>query len=705
MLDTESSQPAGLMSRPMTNVNGILPVMNNATMEAVAEARARAENVNNSTIVQSLAAHVRRCWTEAYQAKQQTIEPRMLQSIRQRRGEYDPEVLAEIQKQGGTEVYMMLTSGKFRAATAWLRDTLLGVKDEKPWTVDATIEPSLSPADIQAAQQQAAEEAMAIEEMVGQPVIGPDAMRGLIQKSSGRMIANLRETAKKRVARMESKMEDQLQEGRFYDSFAQFLDDITTFPSAILKGPVIRNKPVLKWKQTATGEYEPDVTTALVKEWDRVDPFMIYPSPNSAGVHDGYLIERHRLRRIDLEALKGVEGYKSEAIDEVLKTYGRGGLHEWLSVDTEKAQAEGKDTLAVTSNSEGLIDALQFWGTVQGQWLIDWGMDKESVPEATKEYNCEIWLIGSWVIKAVLNYDPFGRKPYFKTSYEEIPGAFWGNSVADLIRDCQTVCNAAARSLVNNMALASGPQVTVNVSRLPSGEDVTEMYPWKIWQFTSDPYASTAPAIDFFQPNIMAAELMGIYERFSVLADEYSSIPKYITGDSSPGGAGRTASGLSMLMGNAGKGIKQVISNIDQYVLKPAIERLYYYNMRYEKDPELKGDVQIVARGANSLVVKEQAQVRRNEFLQIALNSEKAGAIIGDEGVAALLREGAKSLDMDVDQIVPSKEVLRGRMVQLQQQQMAQQQLQQQQGPVTGSGQSLQNGAPITDNFSPARQG
>jgi hypothetical protein len=84
-----------------------------------------------------------------------------------------------------------------------------------------------------------------------------------------------------------------------------------------------------------------------------------------------------------------------------------------------------------------------------------------------------------------LNYDPLGRKPYYLTSFEKVPGRIDGNGVADLCMDAQNMCNAAARALANNMGISSGPQVGVNVSRLPAGEDITQMYPWKIWQFKS----------------------------------------------------------------------------------------------------------------------------------------------------------------------------------------------------------------------------
>jgi hypothetical protein len=154
-----------------------------------------------------------------------------------------------------------------------------------------------------------------------------------------------------------------------------------------------------------------------------------------------------------------------------------------------------------------------------------------------------------------------------------------------------------------------------------------------------------------------------------------------------------------MLMGNAGKAIKQVIANIDLGVMTPMLERLYDHNMQYSEDAELKGDVQIVARGASSLVNKDNAQVRRNEFLAATANPIDM-SIVGVQGRAAILREVAKTLDMDVDKVVPS-------MTKMQQQMAAQQAMQQpQQGtpakPASmAGGQSLQDGTSATDNFSP----
>ena len=676
------------------------------SLKAMAEERAAAQQANSQPVVQALNGYIRKQWMSSMMAKQMTSEIKMLKSVRARRGEYDPDKLAQLREQGSSTIYMMITSNKCRAASSWLRDTLVTASDDKPWTIEPTALPDLPPNEVEGilAQAQAEVEQLYLN---GTPPTDQQVRERLLEMKD-MALSHLKDLAKRTAERMEVKMEDQLQEGNWSKAFSEFLDDITTFPSAFIKGPIIRKRPKLKWVPTQDGQYTLDQTEELVMEWERVDPFNIYPSADASDVNQGDLIERHKLSRADLQAMIGVEGYSEGAIRAVLETYGKGGLRDWIYVDMNKAAAEGKSTMGVQQNPSKLIDALQFWGNVQGQLLLDWGMSQEEVPDPLAEYPVEAWIIADWVIKAVINPDPLGRRPYYKASYEEVPGAYWGNSVADLCRDAQDVCNATARALVNNMSIASGPQVVYNIDRLPQGENITQMYPWKVWQVTSDPLNGSAPPMQFFQPSSLSQELMAVFEKFSILADEYTGIPRYMTGDSPAGGAGRTASGMSMLMSNAGKAIKQVVANIDGNVISPVIERLYYYNMRYGTDPDLKGDVNIVARGAVSLIVKEQAQVRQNQFLQIALTSPFAQQIIGVEGVAELLRQGAKTLDMNPDRIVPPVEIIKQRMAQAQAAQIAQQQqLAQATGqaeaggtpPNPGPGAQLQNGAPVTNNF------
>lgn len=671
------------------------------------EARAEAQKANSQPVVQALAGYIRKKWMSAMMAKQMTSEIKMLKSVRARRGEYDPDKLAQLREQGSSTIYMMLTSNKCRAASSWLKDTLVTSTEDKPWTISPSPMPELPPNQVQGIMEQAQGEVEALY-MQGTPPTDQQVRERLLEMKDMAM-SHMQDIAKRTAERMELKMSDQLFEGNWNKAFSEFLDDITTFPSAIMKGPVVRKRPKLKWVPGPNGTYDMSVVDELALEWERVDPFNLYPAADMSDIEDGAIIERHKLSRADLQAMIGVEGYSEDAIRGVLEEYGKGGLRDWIYVDMNKAAAEGKSTMGVQQNPSELIDALQYWGSVQGQLLRDWGMTEEEIPDPLMDYPIEGWVVGHWVIKAAVNPDPMGRKPYFKASYEEVPGAFWGNSVADLCRDTQDICNAAARSLVNNLSIASGPQVVYNIDRLPQGENITQLYPWKVWQVTSDPLAGSAPPMQFYQPNSLAAELMAVYEKFATLADEYTGIPRYMTGDSPAGGAGRTASGMSMLMTNAGKSIKQVIANIDATVIKPAIDRLYFYNMRYGTDPDLKGDINVRAKGAASLVQKEQAQVRQNQFLQIALQSPIVQQVVGMEGIAELLRQSAKTLDLNPDLIVPRVEVIKQRMINEQAMQQQQMQAAQTGGQVQAGGSApaprpgaqLQNGAPVTNSFAP----
>jgi hypothetical protein len=653
----------------MQPMMALMPAKSVADMEA--EAKSRSDELQNQEYIQGLAAHARTRWEEARDAKQD-LEERMLECVRQRNGEYDPDVRAEIEEQGGSDIFVQLTSVKCRAATSWLRDTLLGTGNDKPWAIEATPQPELPEEVLQSLQAQLSTEIMSVMQQTGQ-MPSEEELRQIALSMKDEAMNLSKEEAAERVKRMELKMEDQLLEGGWYKAFNEFIDDIVTFPFAALKGPVKRRRKVMKWQDGGLVPAE-----EIRNEWERVDPFNLYWAPWAWDINDGYVIERHRMTREDLQSLIGVPGYNEDAIRTVLADFGSGMTGDWLWVDSAKADVEGK-SVSKAVHTDDLIDALQLWDSVEGKLLLEWGVDESDIEDPSMNYPCEVWLVNNTVIRAVLNYDPLARKPYYLTSYESKPGSVDGKGVTDLCRDSQAMVNATARALANNMGISSGPQVGVNISRLPTGEDISDMHPWKIWQFQSSEFNDGSPPLSFFQPNSNANELMAVFEKFSERADEDTMIPKYMTGGHTPG-ASRTSSGLSMLISNAGKGIKQVINNIDQNVIIPAIERLYHDNLRYSEDPDLVGDVNINARGASSLVVKEAEAIRRNEFLQLVLNSPVAQQIVGMDGAAELLREAATNLNTNPDRIVPDRQ----RMTQMQQQQQIIQQLQQQLAMMTG---------------------
>jgi hypothetical protein len=606
-----------------------------------------------------LARHVMFAWREAcaYKGIEHTQE--LLRCDRQRKGVYEPEVAASIKKGGGSDIYMMLSDIKARAASSWIKDVIASA-GERPYDLKPSSAPSIEPEMMKNITEFVMLEAQSfIEE--GQ--VHPEAMRARVEEIRDRVMMRLREEAQQSADRMSGVIGDQLKEGNFKDALDAFIDDFVTYPTAILKGPVVRKRPSLAWGPGA----RPIVSERMVRETYRVSPYDIFPSPSSDGPNDGYIIERHRLTISELQGKIGLPGYNAGEIAAAISKYSRTGIKYNEQGDYDRAQLENKNSYGFFADQK--METLEYWGPVRGSDLKSWGFKGKL--DDFRVYEVNAWLVGNHVIRAVMNPDPLGRRPYHTASWRRIAGSFWGESLMKIVRDVQRICNNAARALCDNMSIASGPQVDVAVDRLPDGYEITDLYPWKIHQSTSDRTGGGQPAVRFYQPSMHAEPLLNVYGTFMRQADEVTGIPNYIYGSAQASGAGRTASGLAMLMDNAAKGIKMAIGVVDR-AISGVVLQLYTHNMLYHPDPFIKGDFALVPRGALGVLVKEQLRQARNEFMAATANPIDL-EIMGIEGRAYLLRERAEDLQLNTDRIVPSIETVLSRQRE-KAQQMAEQQ-------------------------------
>ncbi len=601
----------------------------------------------NQPVITALSAIVSKGWEAARNAKTSN-EREMLMSKRMLKGEYEPDKLAKIKAMGGSSIFMRLADEKSTAAKAWIIDILLPADDE-PFGVDPTPVPDLPMTQQEEIRRNVV---MQFQQDIQTGVINIAEIQSKIKMIEANVQTQLRDAAKQVDASVEKKIKDVIVESNWREALKDFIEDLVDYKAGILKGPIFRRKPGI----TRGPDGEPKSVDKICMEFEAVNPFNVYPSPSSKDVNDGYFIEKHSLRRKDLVAMKGVKGYDSQAIDMVLRDYGQGGLKRWLyeTSQNELDRLSGRENADL--DPDGTIDALQYWGSVQGLALVEHGIDPQRMPDMFAEYEVEVWQIGRYVIKCVINENPMGTRPYYKASFREKNGQFWGDGLTDLIRDICDMCNAAARNLVNNMGICSGPQIGVDKGAMPPGETLTTITPLKIWQFDmAEVQNGTRPPIWFFQPKSMVSELIKVYEFYSNEADNKSGIPKYSYGQSGGGGAVSTATGFSMMMSNASKNIKLVISNIDK-VISASIRAVHQHLLLYDPDPILRaGDVKLIAKGSSSLIAKEQQQIRRNEALQIILHPMVLQTI-GQDGLAKFLRTFFQGLDMGSEGIVPSED-------------------------------------------------
>lgn len=572
---------------------------------------------------------------------------RLLQSLRTFNGQYDQSQLMEIRRFGGSEIYARVIAQKCRAASSLLRDIYLS--QDRPWAVRPPANPTVPPEVVQSIQMLMQQESQMVAQSMGRPPKGGDQEKRRIA-----LMDSAEDAAKKKASKQaresEGRIEDMLRDGGFYHALAECLVDLPIFPFSILKGPVVKVIPTVTW---APGGGKPTITMKPKLTWNRVSPFDFWMTPGVADVENAEVIEKLHIVRAEANDLLDLPGYNHDEIRAVLEEYGRGGLYDgWDSTDAERATLESRENPAW--NRSAMLTMFEYNGNVQGRVLQDYGL---AVPDDLRDYSVQCWVIGNHVIKCHLNPSPRQRHPYFLTSFEKVPGTPVGNSLTDLLADVQQAANATLRALVNNIAISSGPQVVIHDDVMSPDETGDQLFPWKRWHLRSDPIGTNAKApIEFFQPTSNSQALMQNYNEFVSIADEVSAIPKYVGGSGSNGsGAGRTASGLAMLMGNAAKILQTVSANIDRDQIEPALANLSDLILLTDTTGLLSGEEKISVLGVNVAVQRETIRQRQIEFLQATMNPSDM-KIMGLKGRSTVLRAISTTIGLDGDAVVPSEE-------------------------------------------------
>ena len=653
---TAQPQP-GQSGRPLVRALGL-----QALLQRDAEKPPEARSIDETSSLSALAGHVRAAWGRNKLSKMK-IDLKLLQCLRARRGVYSAAEVAAIQSasQGGMNiVWADLTETKCRAASAWIREIVLPV-GEQPWGIDPTPMPdlpkSMQDAIVQKAMQQA-QQVMQQTAQAGGGALSRDEFKALAVQIGDKLRDDAEEAitklAKQRAARMELQIADRLAEGDYEAAMDQFVEDFVTYPAAILKGPIYKRKKTLEW---AAG-FKPKVANNPHQSWERVSPFDCYPAPSARSPQQGDFIERIRFRRDELHDYKGLPEWKDEQIDLALRDYSNGHLEGWLWTEAERQRLE-QETLYMWLSPPGVIDALNYWGSVPGWKLMSWGvMSRSGMPiEETAEYECNVVVCGRYILYAALNPNPLSERPYRKACYDEVPGAFWGRSIPDLAATSQKMCNGLACAMADNFAMASGPMVWVHADRFADGEDTQSIYPWRLWQLKSDPTQGVNPGIGFFQADDNSAGLLQAYDKWELKADDATGIPRYTYGNERAGGSADTATGLSMLMNNAAKGLRRAISNIDLNVISRTINDTFVNEMLYNPDPSIKGDCIVVPRGAAAILIKESAQQRRTQFLAMTTGNPVIAQLLGPKHIMNIVREVAISMELPPDSVPSEDEV------------------------------------------------
>jgi hypothetical protein len=433
--------------------------------------------------------------------------------------------------------------------------------------------------------------------------------------------------------KMEKKIHDQLEESNARKELRTAAFECALFGSGIMKGPFAVDKEYPNWSEE--GEYTPLIKT--MPRCSSVSIWNFYPDPDASNMDDAeFIVERHKMSRTQLRALKKRPFFRSNAIDTAI-TMGESYTKEWWEQAMEDDEQE--------TRSER-FEVLEFWGYVDTEMLKDQNVDIPEDMEDVDQVSVNIWVCNGQVLRLVLNPFTPSYLPYYAVPYEVNPYSFFGVGIAENMDDTQTLMNGFMRMAVDNAALSGNLIIEVDETNLVPGQDMS-VYPGKVFRRQGGAPGQALFGTKF--PNV-SNENMQLFDKARVLADESTGFPSFAHGQTGVSGVGRTASGISMLMSAANGSIRNVVKNVDDYLLSPLGKAFFNFNMQFDFDKEIKGDLEVKAQGTESLMANEVRSQRLMQFLQIAQNP----ALAPFSKMDYIIREIAKSMDLDPDKVVNS---------------------------------------------------
>lgn len=558
---------------------------------------------------------------------------------------YDPE---DCRLLDHNAIYMPVINTKVRGFRAWIGDILINSED-RPWTIAPTPIPDL-PEEVEDVVIDAFMDEVSRFGFTGSIETRLSQLKHIAKGHMDKVTADS-------ASRMETVIEDQMIEGEWREEFDKFIDDLATYPAAVLKGPVVTKTMTRRWNGSKV-----EMVHKPVYKVCRVDPRNLYPSPDSTTAQKGaYLVELTNMCASELLDAGDLPAFKKEAVAAMLDEYPVGWSWGFAAEQATLAAdsiANGEDGGASTTpmvDTGGVYDVLVYYGRMAGRYLAENGV--EGLDER-RTYEAEVWVCGGYVISAKLNPHETGRRPFYVTSFDKVAGQFWGRGLPDILHDIQRVANATIRALVKNMAFSAGPIGEVDVSRMANETDIDEVEPYRLFRVENDPLMpSQSRALHFHNIPTNTQELNYTYAQFLKHADDVSGIPAYVLGNPQASGAGRTLGGLSLLMGNAAKGIKRIIGHIDKDLIEPLVEQYAYLNLMYNEELDIKFDLTVVARGSSGLMQRELSQSRAVELLQVLTPFVQPGPdgemIVPVKGLQVVIRDVIRNLGYRADDIAP----------------------------------------------------
>ena len=581
-----------------------------------------------------------------------TDEERWLQSYRNYRGIYSPEVqFTETEK---SRVFVKVTKTKTLAAYGQIVDVIFA-NNKFPISIEPTTLPEgvIDSVFVDTGQaQQEKQSGQVFDTLYGSADDGKEFPKGAtaesLKQDLGPLQKELEDIEKLKVGtgfsptsatfypatiaakKMEKLIMDQLEETNANKQLRRSAFEMALFGTGIMKGPFALDKEYPNWDED--GDYSPVIKT--VPTTSHVSCWNFYPDPDADSMDQAqFVIERHKMSRSQLRALKNRPYFRKNVIDAVIEE-GESYIKKYWEDDLEDYQTE---------YTVDRFEVFEYWGSIDVKTLEEEGADVPNELKDFDEVQANVWCCNDKLIRVVLNPFKPSNIPYYAVPYELNPYSFFGVGLAENMDDTQTLMNGFMRMAVDNAVLSGNLLIEVDETNLIPGQDMS-VYPGKVFRRQAGAPGQSIFGTKF--PNV-SNENMQLFDKARQLADESTGMPSFAHGQTGVTGVGRTASGISMLMGAASGSIKTVIKNIDDYLLSPMGKAFFSFNMQFNYSEEIAGDLEVKARGTESLMANEVRSQRLMQFLQTV----SAPNLAPFAKFPYIVREIAKAMDLDPDKV------------------------------------------------------
>jgi hypothetical protein len=523
-------------------------------------------------------------------------ERRMMDALMDYNGQYDRKRLAEMVESGRSSVFVKLSRMKANVADSQINDILFSTTelnfDLKPTPVpDLIVDGPDQPIKIGA---------RTFVKPDGTPVTGLDV--------------NLRanEMAGEACERMKMQIKDQLVECNYEAEARRAIHDACKLGTGVIKGPVV------KAERRRTFNKKPDGTREVVYEtvYTPVSTYVFagdfFPDMSASRIEEcEFIFERRHMSRKQLKDLlrSGNVTYNKSQLEKVIAMKAENTQHRIGSTDDVRHELAINPALNDTR-----YEVWEYHGPIEADVLSE-----ITGREQPDDGYGVLFYCGGVVFGARLYPMEYEQTyPYRVFNFEKNESSIFGYGIPELLKDETEVINASWRMTLDNAAIAAGPQIVINKSKIePETPGDYQIKPFKAWFLKAG--SRVEDAFGKFEMNSHISETLAMYNQARVMIDEISGVPMIQQGESSS--PYQQVGALSILMNAANTVRRRQIKSWDDDVTTPMISDYYAFNMEFNEREDIKGDYKIEARGVGALLAREQQAMALSTFIATCGNT------------------------------------------------------------------------------------